>query len=100
MTGPKIPEIDQQFRDRYTAPHCDSSILHAPGVCQYCDKYPDWQYYRSLANIAFTGAENELGGEHTAPCPSTYFREPEKRDLWGGNVPQPEGGKKGFFGLF
>jgi hypothetical protein len=95
MTGPKIPKIDQQFRERFTAPHCDSSILHAPGICEYCDKYPDWQYYRSLARIAFTGAENELGDERTAPCPSTHFRSPEKRDLWGGNIAQR--GKKFFW---
>jgi hypothetical protein len=76
-----------------TLPHCDSSILHAPKTCKFCDMHPEMQEYRQLARIAFTGAENELGDERTAPCPSTHFREPEKRDLWGGNVAQPAGKK-------
>jgi len=71
---------------RAYAPHCDSSILHAPGACQYCDSYPDFQEYRVLARIAFTGSEEELGTEQLAPCPSTQFRSPETRDLWQGNV--------------
>lgn len=24
-------------------PHCDAYVLHAPGVCEYCDRHPDWQ---------------------------------------------------------
>lgn len=74
-------------RDRAYAPHCDSSILHAPGVCVYCDKYPDWQEYRRIARIAFTGEPDEGGAGHIAPCPSTYLRSPEVRDRWGGNIP-------------
>lgn len=73
--------------ERCFAPHCDSSILHAPGACVHCDKYSDWQEYRKVARIAFSGTPEELGTEHLAPCPSTQFRSPEKRDLWYGNVP-------------
>lgn len=80
-----------------TMPHCDSSILHAPGKCEYCDACPEWQQYRELAGIAFTGDDDELGvkpvyrpyPEFTtpgkAPCPSTWFRSPETRDHWGPN---------------
>jgi hypothetical protein len=65
-----------------TIPHCDSSILHAPGECVYCDECPDWQEYREMARINFTGHEDE----GLAPCPSTHFRKPEVRDRWYGNV--------------
>jgi hypothetical protein len=68
---------------RAYAPHCDQSILHAPGVCQYCDHYPDWQEVREVQRINFTG-ENDL---NRAPCPSLHFRPAEVRDRWGGNVP-------------
>lgn len=74
--------------ERAYMPHCDSSILHAPGTCEYCDMYPDWQEYRRIAQIAFTGTEQEQGSasDLLAPCPSTFFRAPETRDAWGGNV--------------
>lgn len=79
-------------RQRAYMPHCDSSILHAPGACEYCDLYPDWQEYRKIAQIAFTGTEQEQGSasDLLAPCPSTFFRTPETRDAWGGNTAKPE----------
>lgn len=64
------------------APHCDSTILHAPGLCKYCDMHPDWQEYRQVAHIAFTG---QSPTDHRAPCPSTWFRDPLHRDAWYGN---------------
>jgi hypothetical protein len=69
--------------ERAFAPHCDQSVLHAPGVCVYCDEYSDWQHYRALAGINFTGEAFPF----RAPCPSLHFRSAEKRDAWGGNVP-------------
>lgn len=71
--------------DRAYAPHCDSSILHAPGECQHCDTYPDWQQARETQRINFTG-HMESG---KSPCPSVWFRDPLTRDLWGGNQAQP-----------
>lgn len=68
---------------RAYAPHCDPSILHAPGACRYCDEYPDWQAYRQVAGIAFTGQASDS----LAPCPSTHFRSAEQRDAWYGNRP-------------
>lgn len=62
-------------------PHCDSSVLHAPEVCEYCDKYPNWQEYRILSRINFT---NETDPDK-APCPSTHFRPAEIVNRWGGN---------------
>jgi hypothetical protein len=75
--------INPMTGERCYAPHCDSSILHAPGVCVYCDEYPDWQEYRQVTRTNFTG-END---PHKAPCPSEHFRPPALRDQWGGNVP-------------
>jgi len=71
----------------YYAPHCDASILHAPGACQYCDLYPAWQELRRRWRMNYTGDYDT----DKAPCPSVYFREPWVRDHWGGNQPYPAG---------
>ena len=55
--------------ERAFAPHCDSSILHAPGACEYCDHYPDWQQMRVTQCINFSGEHDP----EKAPCPSTEF---------------------------
>jgi hypothetical protein len=68
-------------------PHCDQSVLHAPGECQFCDMHSDWQEYRIVARINFTGQSIE----DCAPCPSEFFRSGEVRDRWPGNVAAPEG---------
>jgi hypothetical protein len=65
------------------APHCDASILHAPGACEFCDQFRPWQEYRIVARVNFTG-EHEDG---KAPCPSEYFRPAEVRDRWPNNRP-------------
>lgn len=67
------------------APHCDSTILHAPGECQYCDLYPDRQALRELWRTNYTGHHDD----DLAPCPSEYFRSGETRDRWPGNRPAP-----------
>jgi hypothetical protein len=67
-----------------TYPHCDQSILHAPGVCEYCDKHPDWQALREGWGINFTGGTDAT----KAPCPSTFFRPSDYRDAWPGNTPE------------
>lgn len=69
--------------NRAYMPHCDSSILHAPGECDYCDAYPDWQEMREIQRINFTGHDDP----GKAPCPSLHFRQAEVRDLWPGNRP-------------
>jgi hypothetical protein len=75
--------------ERCYAPHCDPSVLHAPGACEFCAEYPDWQHAREVQRINFTG-EYDID---KAPCPSTYFRPVEVRDRWPGNRPE------GFDGL-
>lgn len=65
-------------------PHCDSTVLHAPGECHYCDDYPQWQEARRVWGIAFTGREAE-GGQ--LPCPSEVRRPGGVSQLWHGNRP-------------
>jgi hypothetical protein len=67
-----------------TAPHCDQTVLHAPGECEFCDACPEWQEYRMIAHIAFTGHEP---GEHQVACPSDQMRGRGEAHVWGGNRP-------------
>lgn len=71
-------------------PHCDQTILHAPGECKYCDSHPDWQALRLIRGIAFTGhlcAETEA----RLPCPSDYHRGGVGAAyVWPGNRPVKE----------
>lgn len=69
---------------RAYAPHCDSSVLHAPGQCAYCDHYPDWQAYRQVARIAFTGQDPK---DDEVACPSDQRRGPAGAHVWRGNRP-------------
>jgi hypothetical protein len=64
-------------------PHCDQMILHAPGVCEYCDRHPDWQELRTVWGINFTG---ERHPERT-PCPAEQARSLRNIERWAGNVP-------------
>lgn len=73
-------------RKRAFAPHCDQSVLHAPGVCEYCDHYPDWQEMRTRQRIGFT----DHPATDVSPCPSTWFRSAEIRNRWPGNRPHPK----------
>lgn len=65
-------------------PHCDASVLHAPGECEYCDQHPDWQALRGAWGIAFTG---HRPAELEVPCPSDQRRGPGGAHVWGGNRP-------------
>jgi hypothetical protein len=67
-----------------TFPHCDESVLHARGECEYCDEYPDWQSLRISWGIAFTGHEPSFG---QMPCPSDFLRGTGQAHTWGGNRP-------------
>jgi hypothetical protein len=68
------------------APHCDSAVLHAPGECVYCDGYPEWQRYRQVAGIAFTGHPFKDG---EISCPSELRRPIDDINRWPGNVARP-----------
>lgn len=75
-----------------TYPHCDSLILHRPGVCVYCDARPEWQDKRAAEGVAFSDmSEEEIEQLGLKPCPSTQYRPAEVRDQWRGNVPRKAG---------
>lgn len=65
------------------SPHCDIDVLHAPGTCKTCDKYPSRQYNRVLAKVCFTGEGPRLGWDE---CPATRKRPVERINRWAGNV--------------
>lgn len=65
-------------------PHCDSLVLHKPGACIYCDRYPERQNDRIQNRVAFTGEERERFGH---PCPSTIRRPLDIINEWPGNRP-------------
>lgn len=44
--------------ERAAFPHCNSDVLHAPGVCHYCDAYPERQALRSAGGTPFTPPES------------------------------------------
>lgn len=90
-------------------PHCDQRILHAPSICEYCDRHPEWQALREAWGIAFTGQIPEGGSvtirdDDTAlyvaareegryyfplPCPADFNRPATGRSdhrRWAGNV--------------
>lgn len=77
-------DYDQPEENGFKMPmaHCDQTILHAPGECQFCDHYPEAQALRQWWRINFTGHNDD----DKAPCPSTYFRTDEARDAWPGNT--------------
>ena len=68
-----------------TMPHCDGSVLHAPGKCEYCDMNPEWQALRQVWRINFSD-END---PQKTPCPSTMDRPASVINKWGGNVARP-----------
>jgi hypothetical protein len=68
-----------------TFPHCDAAVLHAPGVCTYCDDHPEWQMLRQHWGIAFTGQPATDG---RMQCPSDYRRGTGGAHVWPGNTPR------------
>ena len=66
------------------APHCDQSVLHAPGTCPYCDDRPQWQALRVVWRIAYTG-EQPTDGQ--IACPSDFRRGLGGAHVWPGNTP-------------
>ena len=64
-------------------PHCDANVLHAPGTCEYCDKYPGRQQERIRAGVNFTNTYDP----DLMKCPATFYRSEETINKWGGNRP-------------
>lgn len=65
-------------------PHCDFSIVHAPGRCQICDEIAfGLQALRVVNHVNFTGVHEP----DKAPCPSEIFRHVVVVETWMGNAP-------------
>lgn len=79
----KAEQADLEARTAPVAamPHCDAAVLHAPGECVYCDRYPEWQRHREMARINFTGHHDP----DRVLCPSETRRPLENINRWPGN---------------
>jgi hypothetical protein len=77
-------------------PHCDARVLHAPGVCEFCDAHQDWQELRKVWGIAFTGQKElrDEKGDILTPCPAEVARPLSVINKWPGNIPETEETKK------
>jgi hypothetical protein len=82
-----IDEDPGMIGDRAPYPHCDARVLHAPGECEYCDAYPDYQATRLVAMVNFTG-HYDAG---KSICPSERERPLETINRWPGNRAHKKG---------
>lgn len=57
---------------RFQAPHCNASMLHAPGECYYCDHYPKRQQAYIDGGIPFTPNESNGWSGNVAVKPGEY----------------------------
>jgi len=64
-------------------PHMDELVLHSPGSCRYCDRYPKLQGQRITDDINFTGEYDE----DKDMCMSEIMRPLEEIEVWYGNRP-------------
>lgn len=77
--------------DDYCGPHCDASVLHAPGECDSCDEFPIYQLARERWGIAFTRTD------FSVPVPAGQVQCPAEQRrgqgvaAWHGNVAQKDG---------
>lgn len=70
-------------REMAPYPHCDQEVLHAPGECEFCDQYADFQGQRLVDGVNFTG-HSDPGFK---PCPSDARRGLAGAHVWPGNRP-------------
>lgn len=68
----------------YVQAHCDSRVLHAPGVCEYCDHHPEAQQRRIDLGVNFT---SDTPDPNLLPCPAMEARGWQSLNGWGGNQP-------------
>lgn len=80
--GAHCLEVGDVFLVR--APHCDMRVLHSPGSCEYCDKYPERQAIREANLIMFTDDDPRLKQGWTL-CPALAERGVDSVNAWGGN---------------
>lgn len=79
------------LKGRHGAPHCDQRVLHPPGECIYCDRYPEWQLAREMWRVNYTGYHEQ----DKSPCPSEdQGRSINSVNRWFGNVERKPRGRK------
>lgn len=83
MINIKIVKKRLSLEESYFFPHCDPTVLHAPGECEYCDKLPTLQKTRINLNINFTGERDPRKN----PDPSEIRRPLDTINRWPGNRP-------------
>lgn len=81
----KVKVVKVPASDRAYMPHCDQRILHAPGECVHCDKFPEWQEARVHQMVNFTGHTDP----HCSADPASA-RTLEHMNRWPGNRPVSE----------
>lgn len=72
MTQEQYGRIVAEGRQKYprgsdTPPHCNPDVVHAPGVCAYCDGQPWRQEIRAAGGTPFTPAPSNGWGGNAAP---------------------------------
>lgn len=65
------------------AAHCDPTVVHAPGECEYCDLYPYRQALMDLWRVNFTGHSDP----DRLPSLAEQRRPLDRIEHWPGNVP-------------
>ncbi len=76
-----MTESERLFFDGHLCgPHCDGRILHAPGECEVCDKFPLLQKVRKAWGINSTGQSDP----ERQPCPADATRG-DTHQKWPGN---------------
>jgi hypothetical protein len=56
------------------SPHDDHLMLHAPGLCDLCDRREDWQLARIRLSVAFTGDNMAWIAKRPDPWSLTMMR--------------------------
>lgn len=49
--------FDEFGGEKFEYPHCNPEVLHAPGICYYCDHYPSRQAARAASRATFSPPE-------------------------------------------
>ncbi len=78
-----VVDEEEILKYPFRAPHCDELVLHAPGICSFCDKLPELQKLRVMWKINFTGQNKK----DYRKCPAELRRKVETINKWYGNVP-------------
>ena len=70
-------------------PHCDPRVLHAPGLCKYCDQFADWQELRLAWGICFSGQQPTDEQPIADPADlAVMFKRRGDYNHWSGNRPE------------